>query len=68
MNWDDLKIFLAVAEAPSMRIAAKGLRISHSTVSRRIEALEGALGARLFDRLPDGTASRAQVRSFCPSR
>ncbi|WP_020400452.1 LysR family transcriptional regulator [Kordiimonas gwangyangensis] len=54
MNWDDLKIFLAVAEAPSMRIAAKGLRISHSTVSRRIEALEGALGARLFDRLPDG--------------
>ena len=54
MNWDDLKIFLAVAEAPSMREAAKALKVSHSTVSRRIEALEGSLGVRLFDRLPDG--------------
>ncbi len=54
MNWDDLKIFLAVAEAPSMRLAAKTLGVSHSTVSRRIEALETALAVRLFDRLPDG--------------
>ena len=54
MNWDDLKIFLAVAEAPSMRVAAKKLRVSHSTVSRRIEALEAGLGVRLFDRMPDG--------------
>lgn len=54
MNWDDLKIFLAVAEAPSMRTAAKDLRVSHSTVSRRIEALEKQLAARLFDRMPDG--------------
>lgn len=54
MNWDDLKIFLAVAEAPSMRIAAKNLKVSHSTVSRRIEALEADLGVRLFDRMPDG--------------
>lgn len=54
MNWDDLKIFLAVAEAPSMRIAAKNLKVSHSTVSRRIDALESDLGVRLFDRMPDG--------------
>lgn len=54
MNWDDLKIFLAVAEAPSMRTAAKNLRVSHSTVSRRIESLEKQLAARLFDRTPDG--------------
>lgn len=54
MNWDDLKIFLAVAEAPSMRTAAKNLRVSHSTVSRRIEALETKLAARLFDRMPEG--------------
>lgn len=54
MNWDDLKIFLAVAEAPSMRVAAKNLQVSHSTVSRRIEALEADLGVRLFDRMPDG--------------
>lgn len=54
MNWDDLKIFLAVAEAPSMRAAAKSLRVSHSTVSRRIDALEKKLVARLFDRMPEG--------------
>ncbi|WP_262692907.1 LysR family transcriptional regulator [Kordiimonas aestuarii] len=54
MNWDDLKIFLAVAEAPSMRAAAQALKVSHSTVSRRIDALEGALNVRLFDRMPDG--------------
>lgn len=54
MKWDDLKIFLAVAEAPSMRVAAKTLHVSHSTVSRRIEALEKQLAARLFDRMPDG--------------
>lgn len=54
MNWDDLKIFLAVAEASSIRAAAKSLRVSHSTVSRRIESLENNLSAKLFDRLSDG--------------
>ena len=54
MNWDDLKIFLAVAEAPSMRAAAKQLKVSHTTVSRRIECLEESLGTRLFDRRSDG--------------
>jgi DNA-binding transcriptional LysR family regulator len=54
MNWDDLKIFLAVAEAPSMRIAARKLCVSHSTVSRRIDGLEERLAARLFSRTADG--------------
>lgn len=54
MNWDDLKIFLAVSEAPSMRAAAKQLKVSHSKVSRRIESLETSMGVKLFDRMPDG--------------
>ncbi len=54
MNWDDLKIFLAVAEATSMRAAAKQLKVSHSKVSRRIESLEANMGVKLFDRMPDG--------------
>lgn len=54
MNWDDLKIFLAVAEATSMRVAARNLRISHSTVSRRLDGLETALGARVLDRRTGG--------------
>jgi len=66
MNWDDLKIFLAVAEAPSMRAAAKSLRVSHSTVSRRIEALEKQLAARLFDRMPDGYQLTPAGRDLLP--
>lgn len=54
INWDDLKVFLAVAEAPSMRLAARNMGVSHSTISRRIDALEKELGVRLFDRLSDG--------------
>lgn len=54
MNWDDLKIFLALARGGSVRVAAQSLGISHSTVARRIEGFEKALGVRLFDRLPDG--------------
>ncbi len=66
MNWDDLKIFLAVAEAPSMRTAAKNLRVSHSTVSRRIEALETKLAARLFDRMPEGYRLTPAGRDLLP--
>ncbi len=54
MNWDDLRIFLAVAEAGNLSAAARALRLSQPTVSRRISALEESLAARLFDRLPHG--------------
>ncbi|MGJ3246476.1 MAG: LysR family transcriptional regulator [Elainellaceae cyanobacterium] len=53
-NWDDLKVFLALAREGSARAAAEKLNIHHSTVSRRIEALETEYGVRLFDRLPSG--------------
>ena len=50
MDWDDLRVFLAVARSGSLAEAARGLGVSYSTVSRRLAALEGGLGARLFDR------------------
>ena len=53
-NWDDLRIFLAVAEASSFSAAAKRLRTTQPTISRRIENLERQLGVRLLDRLPSG--------------
>ncbi len=56
MNWDDLKIFLAVAREGSARAAAHRLGVHHSTVTRRIEALESSQNVRLFDRLPSGYA------------
>ncbi len=54
MNWDDLKYYLAVARNKSLSEAARGLHVSPSTVSRRIDALEQALGTRLFSRRQDG--------------
>lgn len=50
IDWDDLKFFLAVARAGSLRGAADRLEANHATVSRRLTALEQAVDARLFDR------------------
>jgi DNA-binding transcriptional LysR family regulator len=52
-NWDDLRIFLALAREGKLTAVAKKLNVSHPTVARRVKQLEAAVGARLFDRLPD---------------
>lgn len=55
-NWDDLRVFLAVARAGSLSGAARSLGVNHSTVFRRIAGFEEVLGVRLFERLPTGYA------------
>jgi len=55
MNWDDVRIFLAVARAGQILGAARRLGLNHATVSRRIAALEEAAGAKLFYRLTTGS-------------
>lgn len=55
-NWDDLRVFLAVARAGSLSGAARALGVNHSTVFRRIAGLEDMLDVRLFERLPTGYA------------
>jgi DNA-binding transcriptional LysR family regulator len=50
--WDDVRFFLAVARDGSLSGAARTLKVEHSTVARRVSALEAGLGVRLFDRLP----------------
>jgi DNA-binding transcriptional LysR family regulator len=57
MDWNDLRYFLAVRRAGSLAGAARALKVEHSTVSRRLAALEDALGAKLFLRGPDGFTS-----------
>lgn len=52
-DWGDLRIFLTLARERKLAAAARKLGISHPTVARRVKALEQAIGARLFDRLPD---------------
>jgi DNA-binding transcriptional LysR family regulator len=54
LNWDDLNYFLAVARAGSLTRASKTLGVNHSTVLRRLAALERRLDARLFDRFQTG--------------
>ena len=54
MQWDDLRVFLALAQAGSLRRAARALRLGQPTVVRHLQQLERALGARLFERRPDG--------------
>ena len=54
MNWNDLRFFVAVAQAGTLSGAARRLGKDHTTVARRIEALEADLGAHLFDRLATG--------------
>ena len=55
-NWDDLRLFLAVARSGTLSGAAREIGVNHSTVFRRISAFEETLGVRLFDRLPNGYA------------
>lgn len=50
MNWNDLPVFLAIAETGSLSAAARQLGNNHSTVFRRLNALEEDLGVRLFER------------------
>ena len=54
MNWDDLRIFLAVAREGSISGGARKLEVQHSTVSRRLRVLEERVGSRLLDRKKNG--------------
>src|SRR5215471_1809041 len=56
MDWNDLRYFLAVAREGSTLAAGRTLRVSQTTVARRIAALEEALGIPLFDKRQAGYA------------
>ncbi|MAZ23076.1 LysR family transcriptional regulator [Roseovarius sp.] len=55
-NWDDLRVFLAVARAESLSGAGRVLKMDPATVGRRIARLELDLGAPLFAKSPQGYA------------
>jgi DNA-binding transcriptional LysR family regulator len=54
MSWDDIRIFVVVAEQKSLSKAAASLKVTPGMVSRRIDELEAALDVRLFTRTPNG--------------
>lgn len=59
MDWDNLKVFLAVAEAGSLAGASRRLQMSQATVWRRVQGLELSLNATLFERRAMGYALTA---------
>lgn len=54
-DWNDLRVFIAVAKHGSTLAASKVLKINQTTVARRLEALEGDLGLKLFERGQSGS-------------
>jgi DNA-binding transcriptional LysR family regulator len=55
MDWDDVRVFLAIAREGSMRAAGRALGLSQPTIARRLAAFEATFsGSPLFDRLPEG--------------
>ncbi|WP_184304579.1 LysR family transcriptional regulator [Roseateles oligotrophus] len=54
MNWDNLRVFLAVARQGSAMEAAVTLDLDQSTITRRLKQLEQDIGTQLFDRSPQG--------------
>ncbi len=53
-NWDHLRYFLALAKAGSLSQAARDLNVSHTTVLRRVKAIENELETHLFDHTSQG--------------
>jgi DNA-binding transcriptional LysR family regulator len=65
VDWEDIRHFLAVAQAGTLSGAARNLKVDHATVSRRLAALEAALGVRLVDRLPRSCRLTTIGRQLC---
>ena len=65
-DWNDLRHFLAVAETGSTLAAGRRLRVSQTTVARRLAALEESLGLSLFERLPSGYRLTEAGESLLP--
>ena len=66
MEWDDLRVFLAVARGESLSVAGKTLKLDPATVGRRIARLEQAIEARLFVKSPQGYTLTDQGTGLIP--
>jgi DNA-binding transcriptional LysR family regulator len=68
MDWDDVRVFLAVARKGSMRAAGRALGLSQPTIARRLAAFEAGFGGpSLFDRLPEGLRLNAVGERLVPA-
>jgi DNA-binding transcriptional LysR family regulator len=67
MNWDDVRLFLAVARSETLTRASASLDVSHSTVSRRLSALEAKINVALFDHSVSGYSRTEAGEAFYES-
>jgi DNA-binding transcriptional LysR family regulator len=66
LQWDDVRLFLALCRSRTVGLAGRSLKIDASTVSRRLAVLETTLGAALFDRGRDGIAPTEAAERLLP--
>ena len=66
MDWDDLRVFLAVARSESLSAAGKALKLDPATVGRRISRLEDTTRTRLFTKSPQGYALTEEGARLVP--
>jgi molybdate transport repressor ModE-like protein len=65
IDWEDIRLFVALARHGSLSGAARALAVNHATVARRVRSLELAVGERLVERRPDGyVLTRAGMRTL----
>ncbi len=68
IDWDDARVFLAVARHGSLRAAGRALGLSQPTIGRRLAAFEAVFGGpALFDRLPEGLRLNAAGEGLLPA-
>jgi DNA-binding transcriptional LysR family regulator len=67
LDWDQVRVFLAVSRAGQLAGAAGRLGLDVSTVSRRLDKLEDQLGVHLFDRTREGTGATAAAEAMLPA-
>jgi len=68
MDWDDVRVFLAVARHGSLRAAGRSLGLSQPTIGRRLASFEATFGGpTLFDRLPEGLRLNAAGEQLVPA-
>jgi len=63
LDWEDVRYFVALARYGTLSATARGLRVNHATVARRVTSLEALLGRSLFDRRVDGYALTAEGKA-----
>src|SRR5258706_13769715 len=63
LDWEDVRYFVALARYGTLSATARGLRVNHATVARRVASLETLLGRPLFDRRAGGYALTAEGKA-----